>query len=62
MKIESKLYNSDKVHVANLYLEMQRRGSIVSGNDFMADITQRLNIESTKVVKQTSNEDAKEAS
>jgi len=51
VKIEVKLYNSDKVHVANLYLEMQRQGGVIKVNDFMADITQRLNMESSKVVK-----------
>lgn len=39
VKIESKLYNSDKVHVASLYLEMQRQGGIAVMEDFMADIT-----------------------
>ena len=51
MKIEGKLYNSDKVHVSSLYLEMQRKGAVMPQNDFMSDFTQRLNIESAKLVK-----------
>ena len=54
MKLESKLYNSDKVNVANLYIEMQRQGHIVSKDDFLADIAQRLNIESVKVAGNSS--------
>ena len=43
------------MHVANLYIEMQRSGSVISNSaDFMADLTQRLNIESSKVNKDNS--------
>ena len=51
MKIESKLFNNDKVHVANLYIEMQRKGE-VKLNDFMTDVADRLNIESSKLNKE----------
>ncbi|CDW73311.1 tectonin beta-propeller repeat-containing protein 1 [Stylonychia lemnae] len=61
VKIEAKLYNSDKVNVANLYLEMQRQGQIISNQDFMADITQRLNIEASKVIKHEQPEEQKTA-
>lgn len=47
----AKLHNSDKVQVANLYLEMQRQGQLLSANDFLSDLTQRLNIESSKAIK-----------
>lgn len=40
------------MHVANLYVEMQRQGAVMPQNDFMSDLTQRLNIESSKNMKE----------
>lgn len=50
MKLESKLYNIDKINVANVFLEMQREGQVMANSDFMTDITQRLNLESAKMI------------
>ena len=50
------MYNADKVHVANIYVQMQRQGQVLPQNDFMTDIAERLNLESAKLVKQDSTE------
>lgn len=51
VKIEAKLYNSDKVHVANIYLEMQRKGPGIAHEDFMSELTQKLNLEAANQAK-----------
>jgi hypothetical protein len=51
VKLEVKLYNIDKVNVANMYIEMQREGAILATDDFLSDITKRLNIESTNLIR-----------
>jgi hypothetical protein len=40
------MYNSDKMHVASLYVDLQRIGNIMPVmEDFMADFMARLNLE-----------------
>lgn len=51
VKIEAKLYNSDKVHVANIYLELQRKGPGIAHDDFMSEFTQKLNLEAANQSK-----------
>lgn len=37
VKIECKLYNSDRMHCASLFLDMQRIGETLPMDNFMAD-------------------------
>lgn len=54
------MYNADKVHVANIYVQMQRQGQVLPQNDYMTDIAERLNLESAKLVKQETSSEAKQ--
>lgn len=56
VKIECKLYNSDKMHVASLYVDLQRQGlAMPIMEDFMADFMARLNLEAAQNAKNTDN-------
>ncbi len=43
-----KLFNIDSVQVASLYMEMQKQGEGLTGNNFMHDLSKRLGIASSK--------------
>ena len=46
VKLECKLYNQDKMHVASLYLDLQRQGHALPHHhtDFMEDFVAKLNL------------------
>ena len=47
MKLECKLYNQDKMHVASLYLDLQQQGHGLLHHhetDFMEDFVAKLNL------------------